>query len=43
MKTKIDPRWTNLGIQVLAIIAALGFTTLILLISGAPHSRLTSN
>ena len=36
MKIKFDQRWTNLGIQFLAIIAALGFTTLILLLAGAP-------
>jgi ABC-type uncharacterized transport system permease subunit len=36
MKIEPNSRWTNIGFQLLAIIAALGFTTLILLLAGAP-------
>jgi ABC-type uncharacterized transport system permease subunit len=36
MKKQINSRWTNVGFQLVAIIAALGFTTLVLLLAGAP-------
>lgn len=36
MKIEPNSRWINFGFQLLAIIAALGFTTLILLLAGAP-------
>jgi len=36
MQSKEHSRWINIGFQVLGIIAALGFTTIILLITGAP-------
>jgi general nucleoside transport system permease protein len=36
MNKKNKSRWIDLGFQLLAVIAALGFTTLILLFSGAP-------
>jgi ABC-type uncharacterized transport system permease subunit len=39
MKIKFDSRWVHIGIQLLAIIAALGFTTLLLIIYGAPPLR----
>ncbi len=36
MQAKINTRWINLGFQILAIVAALLFTTLVLFLSGAP-------
>jgi general nucleoside transport system permease protein len=36
MRVKTNTRWINVGFQILAIIAALLFTTLVLLLSGAP-------
>ncbi len=36
MQAKTNPRWINYGFQILAIIAALLFTTIVLLLAGAP-------
>ncbi len=36
MQAKTSTRWVNLSIQVLAIFAALVFTTLVLVLAGAP-------
>jgi ABC-type uncharacterized transport system permease subunit len=36
MRLKEHPRWINVGFQILGIIAALGITTLMLLLVGAP-------
>ncbi len=36
MQIKSNSRWINLGSQLLAILAALGFTTIVLLLAGAP-------
>jgi ABC-type uncharacterized transport system permease subunit len=36
MQTKGRSRWINIGFQLVGIIAALGFTTVILLLAGAP-------
>ncbi len=36
MQLKERSRWINIGFQLLGIIAALGFTTIILLLTGAP-------
>ncbi len=36
MRAKTNTRWINFGIQVLAIVAALLFTTFVLLLAGAP-------
>ncbi len=36
MQSKTNTRWTNIGFQIAAIIAALVFTTLVLLLAGAP-------
>jgi general nucleoside transport system permease protein len=39
MQTKTNSRWVNLGFQLVAILAALGFTTLVLIFSGAPIAK----
>jgi general nucleoside transport system permease protein len=36
MQSKNQPRWINIGFQLLGIVAALGFTVLVLLLAGAP-------
>ncbi len=36
MQAKTNTRWTNIGFQILAIVAALLFTTFVLLLAGAP-------
>jgi ABC-type uncharacterized transport system permease subunit len=36
MQSKGHSRWINIGFQLLGILAALGFTTLVLLLTGAP-------
>ena len=36
MRAKTNTRWTNFGFQILAIVAALLFTTIVLLLAGAP-------
>ncbi len=36
MQIKSNSRWINIGFQIAGILAALGFTTLILLLTGAP-------
>lgn len=36
MRAKTNTRWTNFGFQILAIVAALLFTTFVLLLAGAP-------
>ena len=36
MQSKAHSRWINIGFQLVGIVAALGFTTLVLLLTGAP-------